>query len=184
MKNKSRFCIVITLLFLLAGWLPSNPVLAGGSSAQLTDLVAQLQKCPETAWEEGQELREQIIKLVATMPHKPELPEGLDELMGEAKAAVKNAKSPLDYNQGVDAFNQASLLAPWEADIYYNLGVVQEKAEDFERSMNSFTLYLLAKPNAKDKRQVKEKIGSLQYEVKKADLSGWYVYKYTKGGET
>ena len=72
-----------------------------------------------------------------------------------------------------------SLLAPWLADIYYNLGVVQEKAEEREDAINSFNLYLFAKPHAKDRTKVLEKIGSLKYEAKKNDFDG-AVFTYVE----
>ena len=150
----------ISILFLVLA--PIHFLWAQSSKAQLNDLTAQLQNSPD-----DQKLRKQIIKLVTKMSEKPKLPDGLDELRGQARAAMKDAKSPDDFKKAVDIFKQASVLAPWVGDIYYNLGVVQEKAEEPADAINSFNLYLLAKPNAKDKREVKERIGKLEYAVDK-----------------
>ena len=157
-----KFVLGIGMLFLLLVFAPIHSLRAQSSKAQLTDLVNQLQNSPN-----DQELRKKIITLVSTMSTKPETPEDLDVLMGKAKAIIKDAKTPDDFKQAVDALNQASLLAPWIGDIYYNLGIMQEKANQPADAINSFNLYLLAKPHAKDRKSVKEKIGSLEYAVEK-----------------
>ena len=157
----------IGMVFLLIMLAPNHSLRAQSSKSQLTNLVAQLQNSPD-----DKELRKQIIKLVAKMSPKPELPDGLDELTGKAEYIVKNATKPADYLPAVEAYNQASLLAPWDADIYYDLGVVEEKAEKPSDSINSFNLYLFAKPNAADKRKVKKRIGALVYVAKINNFEG------------
>ena len=42
-------------------------------------------------------------------------------------AAVEMAKSPADYKDAIKEFEKAAKLAPGWADVYYNLGMVQEK---------------------------------------------------------
>lgn len=161
MKHKTILRIGIAFLLI---FIPINSILAQSSSAQLTDLVAQLQNSPD-----DQEMRKKIITLVSTMPTKPEKPDDLAELIGKAKFIMKDAKSADDYKQAVDALKQASLLAPWLGDIYYNLGVVQEKAEEPADAINSFNLYLFAKPHAKDRESVKERIGALKFQSEKIE---------------
>ena len=171
MKRKLLSGIGIVFLSLLLA--PIHWLWAESSKSQLNDLTARLQKSPD-----DQELRKKIIKLVSTMPKKPEIPDGLDELMGKAEYVAKNAAKSSDYLPAVEAYQQASLLAPWDADIYYNLGVMQEKAEKTGDAVNSFKLYLLGKPNASDKRKVKKRIGALEYVAKTDNLDG-AVFVYT-----
>ncbi len=149
--------------FLLLMFAPIPPAGAQSLKAQLTALVAQLQSSPQ-----DQELRKKIIQKVLTFSKQPAAPEDLVELMGKAKAIMKDAKSPEDYKEAVKVFQQASLLAPWLGDLYYNLGVVQEKAEEPEDAVTSFNYYLLAKPHAKDRESVKERIGALEYKAEKS----------------
>lgn len=165
LSKKPILGIGIVALLMVFGFIHSLQAQSAG--ANLTDLIAQLQSSPD-----DQELRKKIIKLVSTMSTKPEMPDELNELLGQAKYVMKNAKVPEDYNDAVDAFKKASLLAPWVGDIYYNLGVAQEKAENQADAIDSFSFYLLAKPHAKDKAAVEEKIGALKYVAKKNDFDG------------
>ncbi len=153
----------IGLLILLLGFAPIHPLWAQSPKAQLADWVTQLQSSPQ-----DQELRKKIIQKALTLSKPPASPEDLGELMGKAKAIMKDAKTADDYKQAVDALKQASLLAPWIGDLYYNLGVVQEKAEEPEDAVTSFNLYLLAEPHAKDRESVKERIGALEYQAEKS----------------
>jgi hypothetical protein len=130
--------------------------LAASPKAQLDAYVAELQSSPD-----DQALREKIIRLAKK--EKPKTPEGLTKLLGKGTYIIKHAQNPADFKDAVDAFKQASLLAPWKGSIYYNLGVAQEKAGDPQGAVNSFNLYLLAEPHAKDKEQVQERIGGLEY---------------------
>ncbi len=143
---KLKIFLSAVMAFFLSVFIPMPSLPASGSKAQLADLDAQLQKSPDNL-----ELRKKIIKLVSTMPAKPETPDDLAESVGKAKFIMKDAKTADDYKQAVDAFKQASLLAPWLGDVYYNLGVAQEKAGEPADAVNSFNLYLFAKPHAKDR---------------------------------
>lgn len=165
----------IGLLILLLGFAPIHPLWADSSKAQLAALMSQIKNSPD-----DQELRKKIIKWVSTMPSKPETPEELDVLMGKAKAILGDAKSPGDNKQAVDTLKQASLLAPWLADPYYNLGVAQQKAEEPLDAIQSFNLYLFAKPHAKDRKSVMERIGSLEYAAEKAQKES-NEYEYLSG---
>ena len=164
MNRKTVLGVGIVVLLLMGSPI-INLAQAQSSKAQLTNLVAQLQKSPD-----DNTLRKKIIETVLAMPSPPAAPETLYQVLGKAKYALKDAKSSSGYKEAVEAYKQASLLAPWDGDIYYNLGVVQEKAGEPKAAINSFTLYLLAKPNAEDRKQVNEKIGGLQYETDKKNL--------------
>jgi hypothetical protein len=145
----------------------SPPVFAqlpkeGSEKPKLADLLSQLQTKPNST-----ELRMQIIQLVSKMSEKPQLPEDVAELLGKAKAIIKDAKSPNDYLPAADIMTQASLLAPWVGDIYYNLGVIYEKANYPAYAIIDFKWYLSVKPHAKDRASVLERIGTLQYAADK-----------------
>jgi formylglycine-generating enzyme required for sulfatase activity len=108
-------------------------------------------------------IRVAIIQLVQKKHLKPALPDGLDEIMGQAKYILQNGTSKEDFAKAAEAYRQASLLAPWEADIYYNLALMREKAGETIGALIDYNFYLLARPNAPDKKAVKEKIGGLEY---------------------
>ena len=149
------------ILFLFV-FIPVHTLWAQSSNAQLTDLMTQLQNSPD-----DQELRKKIISLVSNMPTKPEIPDEINKFVGQGEYIMKHAKTPSDYKDAVEAFKQASLLAPWIANIYFDLGLAQEQAEEQADAIVNLNLYLLAKPQAKDKVRVEKKIGVLEYTVEK-----------------
>ena len=167
--NTPRSIIILSLLFAglfsipCAGSAESGSVTKSSSRETLKQYVAALQESPDDL-----ELRGKIIKLAATMKPKPAIPEEIIELKGQATAAFKQAKTPAEYGDAVDAYQKALLIAPWLGDLYFNLGVAQEKAEKPMDAIQSFKLYLLASPDSQDREAVLERIGGLKYTVEKA----------------
>ncbi len=155
--NRFQTFIGLGILIFLFSFI-SNPSVHA-ESASLKQLIAQLPNDPDNEIA----IREKIIRLVLAMPRKPELPAGVDEAMGKAKFIMSNGKSTEDFAKAAEAYREASLLAPWEADIYYNLGFMREKAGEYQRALINYSLYLMARPNAKDKKQIREKIGAMEY---------------------
>lgn len=91
-------------------------------------------------------------------------------------AAVEMAKSPADYEAAIKEFTQAARLAPGWADIYYNLGMVQEKAEEYSDAITSLKQYLRLAPNASDAETVKTLINKLEYKRDRSNIEGmWKV---------
>ena len=78
-------------------------------------------------------------------------------------AAVEMAKSPEDYAAAIEEFDQAAKLAPDWPDIYYNLGLVHEKAGNLSAAIINFQKYLQLAPNASDAETVKSLINKLGY---------------------
>jgi tetratricopeptide (TPR) repeat protein len=87
---------------------------------------------------------------------------------GAAEYAFKNAKANSDFSDAAKQYEKALLLAPWLAADYFNGGVAHEKAGENKAAIASFSLYLLAAPNADDTLAVKKRIGGLQYAAQKA----------------
>jgi tetratricopeptide (TPR) repeat protein len=115
-----------------------------------------------------QRLREKIIKLVQRLDPPPAIPEEAERYMGRGQAAFKLAQSEADYKQAVPEFQRALRLAPWWAAAYFNLGLAQEKAGEYNAAIRSLKLYLLAAPNAPDAGQVRAKIGEIEYKQEAA----------------
>lgn len=78
-------------------------------------------------------------------------------------AAVEMAKSPEDYAAVIEEFKQAARLAPDWPDIYYNLGLVHEKAGNLSDAIMNFKQYIRLAPNASDAETVKSLINKLEY---------------------
>lgn len=81
--------------------------------------------------------------------------------------AVELAKSPADYESAIKEFGQAATLAPDWPDAYYNLGLVQEKAENYSDAVTSLRQYLRLAPNAQDAAEVKSIIARAEYKNEK-----------------
>jgi len=107
-------------------------------------------------------LREKIIKLALTMKPAPTVPENAERNMARGTAFAQKAADKAGYKRAISEFAAAANSAPWLALAYYNLGVVQEQAELYTETIQSLKFYLMAAPDAKNAREVKNKIYALE----------------------
>ncbi len=156
-------CLYIVLI--VAVFFASFSVYAQSANPQetLRQYVADLQKNPD-----NYALREKIIKHVQAMRPAPAIPEEAKRYMARGKTAFKDAKQAADFNDAAEEFKKALLHAPWLAEGYYNLGIVQNKAGQYGAAMENLKLYVLAAPNAPDVEKVKELIYEIEYRKDKA----------------
>lgn len=110
-------------------------------------------------------VREKIIKMVSQMKKAPALSEEAERHMARGAAFAQRATEKTGYAKAISEFEAATNEAPWLALAYYNLGVVQEMAGLFSEAIESLKLYLLAEPDAKNARDVKNKIYALEAEA-------------------
>jgi len=102
-------------------------------------------------------------------------PSFAQEISSEAKrymfrgqAAIEEATDISGYQDAVNEFKQAIRLAPdWPA-AWFNLGIAQDKAEDFSGAMESFKIYLVLAPDAPDYEDVEGFIFKLEYKQENA----------------
>lgn len=137
-----------------------EPVIAAekaGSLETLKQYVADLKKNPENA-----ELREKTIKYAQTMKQKPPAPEDYERHLSRGSAYLKKATDSDGYMKAMEEFRAAVALAPWIADAYENLAVAQEKAGLFAEAIQSLNFTLLADPNAKNAREIKNRTYELE----------------------
>ena len=122
--NQRAAVIALCLLFpCLATAAPAdNPEPARPALQQLTE---RLQKNPA-----DEALRERIIKLAREMRLAPALSKEALYHAERGAFALKDATTEQGYLVAAHEYEQASLLAPWAADIYRHLGVAYEKAGD------------------------------------------------------
>ena len=64
--------------------------------------------------------------------------------MMRGDGGIEGAKSVADYQNAAKEFEQATLAAPWYGDAYFNLGMAQDKAENFKAALRSLKLAQLA----------------------------------------
>jgi tetratricopeptide (TPR) repeat protein len=102
-------------------------------------------------------------------------------------AAVEMAKDPEDYKVAIDEFKQAAALAPEWPDVYYNLGLVQEKAGQFKNAVDTLKTYLKLAPNAADGDAVKSLINKSEFKAEQVlsipDIINVLVSSFVYGGE-
>jgi tetratricopeptide (TPR) repeat protein len=113
-------------------------------------------------------LREKIIKLAQEMDPPPVVPDEAERFMVRGATAVKVAEDVNGFKDAVAEFEKATLAAPWLANAYYNLGIVQDKAGLYESAIQSLKLYLLAAPNAADAKEIKRLIYEIDFRKDKA----------------
>jgi hypothetical protein len=117
----------------------------GKTRDQLQQMTLQLQKGPD-----DEALREKIIAVAKTVIPAPVLPDEAERRMARGTEAFKEAKTISDSRYAVKEFQLATLVAPWSGDAYFNLGLAQDKAENFNASLISLKLAQLASPDSKD----------------------------------
>lgn len=106
-------------------------------------------------------IREKVIRLVATFPVEPEVP---DEAMRHAvrgRTMFKNAAAG-DYKAAVGEFRQAVKLAPWWSSGYNALAAAQEADRQYAGAIHSLKLYLSTKPANVDVKALMQKIYELE----------------------
>ncbi|MFC1522498.1 hypothetical protein ACFL6Y_08830 [Elusimicrobiota bacterium] len=107
--------------------------------------------------------QKKIIKLALKLDPKPATPKEAQRYVARGLAAIRMAKTSADYKDAIAEFEKALALAPWLATIYYNMGVVQERAQMLEDAIKSLQMYRLAAPRAKDNKAIEKKIFELEY---------------------
>jgi len=159
MKTKHSIYFVVPLLlsFVATQLAAQEPTPSG----QLQQLAGQLQHSPD-----DQALREKIIALAQQVKPAPALPEEAERRMARGAAAFKAAQSVADYQDAVKEFAQATLAAPWYGDAYFNLGLAQDKAEQYADAVSSLKLALLASPGSKD---IKDLMYQVEYRADQAN---------------
>ncbi len=156
--------LTMKLLVLIFGTLMLvNAANAESSRELFKQMVGQLQQNPN-----DYALREKIIKLAQELKPAPVVPDEADRHTAYGTAALTGAKSMADYKEAVKEFEQATLAAPWSGDAYLNLGVAQDKAENYEAALRSLRLALLALP---DDKQIKALLYQVEYRNKKAQAT-------------
>ena len=155
MKFAMNFLFLLFTVLIL-----TNTAYAESPREQLKQMVEQLRTNPT-----DDALREKIIKLAREFKPAPAIPEEADRRMARGTAAFKGAKSVADYRDAAKEFEQATLAAPWYGDAYFNLGVAQDKAENYEAALRSLKLAQLASPEVKE---IKALIYEVEYRKERA----------------
>ncbi len=157
MKHRFLLILFVALCLALSAEAAPTPKKSSASPEELQHTIEQLRKNPG-----DKALREKVIKLGAAMKPAPTVPEDAERHMARGTAFAQKASDNAGYRKAIAEFEAATNSAPWLALAYYNLGVVQEKAGLFNEAIQSLNFYLKAAPDAKNTREVKNKIYALE----------------------
>jgi tetratricopeptide (TPR) repeat protein len=154
---------IITVILALGALALLQTARPANAREQLKQYVDQLQKSPN-----DDALRNKLIQLALTLRPRPVTPDLALEALGKGKYLANHAASVADFTASAAAFAQASLLAPWVPDYYFNQGILLEKAGRYEDAIKALRWYLTAAPDANDKADILVRIGGLQAAADKA----------------
>ncbi len=140
---------------------------AGKWREALTHYTNAYQEAYKNNSSELSSLEQRIIALYLKLDPKPALPEEAKQHMARGEAAVEMATDEKGLEEAAAEFEQAILIVPWNAKVYYNMGVVREKQGQYERAIGNFKSYLLAAPDAPDAEAVRTQIIKLEYKLEK-----------------
>lgn len=136
------------------------PVASSQDIATLKQYTEELRKNPADS-----ALREKIIKFAHGMKVPPELPEDAEKGLVKGASHFQKASDISGYKRAVAEFEAATNAAPWLAAAYFNLAIAQEKAGLHKDAIQNYRYYLLAAPDAKNAREVKNNIYALEAEM-------------------
>jgi tetratricopeptide (TPR) repeat protein len=123
----------------------------------------------ETSAKQGldSDIRKRVMKLYPKIDPAPAIPEEARKRAVFGMTAVKGAKDPKGLDRAIEEYRKAIQLAPWWADLYYNLAMVQEQRSHFLEAAETFKLYLAASPKDPQAQLIQNKIYELEYKAQK-----------------
>jgi hypothetical protein len=152
MKTASKLIIFIFTFLALA--LNAN---AQPPREEFKQLVEQLQKTPN-----DNVLREKIIKLALKIKPAPAIPEEARRAFVRGNATMSEAKLPDEYARAVLLYTEASLIAPWWGDPYFNLAKAHELRQEYDSAIFGLRFFLLTGVIGNDARQAQDQIYILE----------------------
>ena len=159
MKTTGKLVIFIfTLLALVVSAYAQTP------REQLDQMVVQLKEKPY-----DHELREKIIKLAQTLKPAPEVPEAARRSFIIGEALFKQAKSLKSAYQAADNFGDASNLAPWWGDAYWNKAIAYQTVGKYGLAKISLGFYMLTNQGAADRRVAQDRLYAIDADKAVAD---------------
>lgn len=161
MRYFIRTALVLTMVLSLA--MPGVAVAAKKSSSGSEELMQYVENLKKSPGDKA--LREKIIRMALGMRPAPAVPEEAERNMARGTAYAQKATDAAGDRKAIAEFEAAANAAPWIALAYYNLGVVQEKTGLYAEAIQSLKFYLLAAPDAKNARDVKNKIYALEVDA-------------------
>jgi hypothetical protein len=122
---------------------------------ELSSLGAQLLKTPS-----DDVLRDKIIALAKKL--KPPVPEAARRAFIRGTTAFTSAKNPSGFTRAAERFEEASNIAPWWSDAYFNLAKAFQASQDYDASLRALKLYMATASSKADLRQGQDMIYAVE----------------------
>ena len=131
----------------------------------LSQYITELQKNPD-----DKILRGKIIQHVQTMKKAPAIPEGAREHFVMAATFMEKAHDNSGYERAIEQYKAALLAAPWWADAYKKLAIVQKTATHYDDAIASLNFYIMTQPvDARDAQDEIYKLKALRLSAKEEE---------------
>ncbi len=164
-KGSMKSFLALLTLAVVAGTVPPAEAQRGaGSPDILKQYVADLKKSPDSI-----ELREKVIKYTQGLKQKPPAPEEYERSMSRGSAYFKKAADPAGFQRAAEEYKEAVAAAPWLAEGYEHLADAQEKAGLYSEAIQNLNFALLADPNAKNSREIRNRVYELEVFAEEAN---------------
>jgi len=157
--------VCICVLVIAAGFLASFSAHAQRTNPQeiLNQYIADLQKNPN-----DNALREKIIRHVQTMKPSPAIPEEARRQYIMGKTLFEDAKSVQDFNDAIEKFRKALLIAPWWPEANRDLGMALQAARQYDEAIKALKLYIATNPGEELSRRAQNEIYKIEARQEKA----------------
>jgi tetratricopeptide (TPR) repeat protein len=154
--------ILSAMLFLLLG-LSVSIAQAQSSQQTLNQYVSDLQKSPN-----DYALREKIIRHVQAMRPAPAIPEEARRQYIMGKTLLDDARNVQDFNDAIEKFRKALLIAPWWPEANRDLGMALQAAQQYDEAIKVLKLYITTNPGEELSRRTQNEIYKIEAKQEKA----------------
>jgi tetratricopeptide (TPR) repeat protein len=163
MVRAARFFTMISLVLVLSVLFGATPAQSQASQDLLRQYVADLQKNPS-----DYPLREKIIRHVQTMKPAPAIPEEARRQYIMGKTLFEDARNVKDFNDAIEKFRKALLIAPWWPEANRDLGMALQAAQQYDEAIRMLKLYIAGNPGEELTRRTQNEIYKIEARREKA----------------
>jgi tetratricopeptide (TPR) repeat protein len=136
---------------------------SAGPQATLNQYISDLQKNPD-----DYAVREKIIRHVQTMKSAPAVPEEARRQYIMGKTLFEDARSVQDFNDAIEKFRKALLIAPWWPEANRDLGMTLQAAQQYDEAIKALKLYIATNPGEELSRRARNEIYKIEAKQEKA----------------
>jgi tetratricopeptide (TPR) repeat protein len=154
--------LLFAMLFLLPG-LSVSFAQAQSPQQSLNQYVSDLQKNPN-----DYALRDKIIRHVQAMKPTPAVPEEARRQYIMGKTLFDDARNVQDFNDAIEKFRKALLIAPWWPEANRDLGMALQAAQQYDEAIKVLKLYIATNPGEELSRRARNEIYKIEARQEKA----------------